>query len=429
MLFRSLFHLVVSILVLASFVRNWLGFGVGGFRLSFGKVVWGSKSISRKRKSGKGNESWISFAEESILSGKRFFLMRLTCPHHTSVGRAGSLSHFEQLQVYRAISVRENTSVGSLVSVAIALNSATGVFGRLAHLKARKIWDDASVRSQGANKTAGSKKLTEELVFRSMDLDGACDRLAVNVLNGETSEPLNGEGLYSAISQLCCGVVKERLRSHLGKIFVNCISGRDDEDEREEDVDGKATEEKMRRQTVDASRELSGKVEEMGRLFERMWKIGVGGVDLMDVERVFSNVPGAGVDEEIRSLFIAIVLYSRLFCDTGTESESCEESDTETETGLSTSSMDTVVVSGSSSSWSLLSPPPSPGRTPRAVPEFIASKMKIAKRAKMMLDLRGVLGCRVFESRVLDCTRHIEGLEEARDRVVDLIVESERRDR
>lgn len=68
--FVQLFHLVVSILVLASFVGNWLGFGVGGLRLSLGKSVWGSKSSSRKENGGK---SWISFAEESILSGKRLF--------------------------------------------------------------------------------------------------------------------------------------------------------------------------------------------------------------------------------------------------------------------------------------------------------------------------------------------------------------------
>lgn len=359
--------------------------------------------------------------------------MKLACPHHTPVGQASSLSRFEQLQVYRAISERRNTSVGSLVSVAIALNSATGIIGRLAHMEARKIWDDARARSQAANKTAGSKKLTEELIFRSMDLDGACERLA-RLAGNVPHEDMNESCLHSAILQLGSDVVKERLRSHLSKIFVDCIGGRD-EDDGEEGEERKGAEEKMRRHTVDGSRELGGKLEEMGRLFERIWKIGVGvgGVDLTDVERVFSNVPRAGVDEEIRSLFIAIVLYSRLFCDAGTESGSCEESDTETETGLSASSTDTVVVSGSSSSWSLLSPPPSPGRNPRVMPAFIASKMKIAKRAKMMLDLRGILGCRVFESCVdnvdEDGTRRIEGLEEARDRAVDLIVESERRHR
>lgn len=331
--------------------------------------------------------------------------------------------------------------MGSLVIVAIALKSATGVIGRLAHVKARKIWDDARKRVQlrGGNKDAGYKKITEELVFRSMDLDGACERLTGQVLKGDMNELSNGEDLYSAIEVLACGVVKERLRSHLGTIFVDCISGCDDEDG-EEGEERKVSEVRRRRKTVECSRELGGKVEEMGRLFERMWKIGVGvgGVDLMDIERVFSNVHRVGVDEEIRSLFIAIVLYCRLFCDGGSESgESCEESDTETETGLSTSSTDTVVVSNSSSSSSLLSPPPSPGRTSQAGtmagPALVVSKIKIAKRTKMLLELRSVLGCGVFEGCVGDVdedgTRCVEGLEEARDQVVDQIVECERRDR
>jgi hypothetical protein len=58
---------------------------------------------------------------------------------------------------------------------------------------------------------------------------------------------------------------------------------------------------------------------------------------------------GGGVDEEIRALFVALVLHARLFGDGASESSE------ETETELSSSS-DTVIVSNSS----LLSPPPSP---------------------------------------------------------------------
>jgi hypothetical protein len=59
---------------------------------------------------------------------------------------------------------------------------------------------------------------------------------------------------------------------------------------------------------------------------------------------------------------------------------------------------------------------------------------KSTKRAKMMLELRGVLGSRVFEGCTGGCVdgdgvKGVEGLEEAKDQVVDLIVNFERRDR
>jgi hypothetical protein len=101
--------------------------------------------------------------------------------HHTSAGEAGSLSHFEHLQIYRAVSEREKMSLGSLVSAAIALNSASGiVFGGLARMKARAIWDDARRKVQGNNKV----KVQEEIVLRLMGVDEACERLAGCVKRG-----------------------------------------------------------------------------------------------------------------------------------------------------------------------------------------------------------------------------------------------------
>lgn len=63
----QLFHLFVSLLVLASFVGNWFGFGISEFR--FEKRGWGWRLI-RKGKDEKGDEDWIRFAEERVLSGK-----------------------------------------------------------------------------------------------------------------------------------------------------------------------------------------------------------------------------------------------------------------------------------------------------------------------------------------------------------------------
>ena len=61
----------------------------------------------------------------------------------------------------------------------------------------------------------------------------------------------------------------------------------------------------------------------------------------------------------------------------------------------------------------LLSPPPSP-----------TSRSQASKEGNLFLDLRKALGNRVFE----DGDREGE-MEDARDRVVDLIVEMERRGR
>jgi hypothetical protein len=65
---------------------------------------------------------------------------------------------------------------------------------------------------------------------------------------------------------------------------------------------------------------------------------------------------------------------------------------------------------------------------------LVPSNIKSSKREKMMLELRRVLGCRVFEGcggeeRKVGGGRSLEGLEEARDLVVDWIVDFERRDR
>jgi len=422
----QLFHLAVSFIVLASLVGNWFGFGVSGFRFTFERRGWGWKlgSISRTGKDdsdkrGKGDVDWIRFAEDKILSGKLGFSVYIF-PYLTFAGEASSLSHFERFQIYRAISDREGVSLGSLVTAAIALKSANDVvFGGLARMKADAIWDDAR-RVQSNNQKV---KVKEEFVFGSMGLDEACERLAGCVKRGDSDEMSDGEREYELIEILACGVVKERVRSHLGRMFVDFVGAHEDE----EDEDCRAEEERRRRRTVDASRELGGSVEEMGRLFERLWKIGVGSVEMGDVECAFSNVQDSGgVNEEVRALFVAFVLYARLFG--GASSESSEETETETDGGLSSSS-DTVIVSNSS----LLSPPPSPANG-----SLVPSKIKSSKRAKMMLELRRVLGCRVFEGCVgkHECgvVRNVgggvvEGLEDARDLVVDFIVDFQRKDR
>jgi hypothetical protein len=108
----------------------------------------------------------------------------------------------------------------------------------------------------------------------------------------------------------------------------------------------------------------------------------------------------------VDALFTVLVLYRRAFASTDLQRQ--------------------PECGGPSST--LLSPPPSP-RSKRNV-----------KYARMLLELRRALGNRVFEddnSDVVDMegnggygdSRSVLGLEDARDRVVDMIVDVERRER
>jgi hypothetical protein len=134
---------------------------------------------------------------------------------------------------------------------------------------------------------------------------------------------------------------------------------------------------------LEAARELGGQVAELGKAFERVRRsaFGVDGVLSFDPEEA-----GVGVDGEIRALLVALSLYRQLFPDAHKD------------------------VCGLHSSLALLSPPPNP-----------SSKASV-ERGNMLLSLRKALGSRVFEDEVM-C------LEDARDRVVDMIVDADRRRR
>lgn len=212
-------------------------------------------------------------------------------------------------------------------------------------------------------------KVSEQLVFETLDMDEAAMCLS-------KATPSVGTD-YTPIEVLGVVVVKARMKKHLATLFAGTVD--DDaavgvnEDEEED----------QRSRTVEAARELGGQVAEFGRTFERVWKStsGVDGVLSFDPEEA-----GAGVDGEIRALLVALSLYRELFPDAHKD------------------------VCGLHSSSALLSPPPSPN-----------SKASV-ERGNMLLSLRKALGSRVFEDEVM-C------LEDARDRVVDMIVDADRRQR
>ena len=151
------------------------------------------------------------------------------------------------------------------------------------------------------------------------------------------------------------------------------------------------------RRTIDAARELGGQVKELGRVPEKVWKTPSAALDHINVDKDLDHFEAQdSVDTQINALLSALGLYHRVF-----------------------SSSDPLQLARCSSA--LLSPPPSP------------TLKSGSKGTRMVHVLRQALGSRVFEDG--DGEEGAEGeeeggrLEDARDRVVDLIVEMERSSR
>ncbi|KIM42175.1 hypothetical protein M413DRAFT_444638 [Hebeloma cylindrosporum] len=347
----QLFHLFVSLLVLASFICSWLGLSFGS---GIGKVVRKGQSfrpsVATPKKRQNTPTSWAKMGEESVLQGQ-----------------ASTLSLYERLQVYR--SVKPDASVSDRTTLALVIASTTGALGGLAKVKARFIWDAA--------KDTETSKISEKLVFETLDMDEAAVCLS-------KATPSDGTE-YTPVEALGVVVVKARVKKHLATLFANVVDDdmimEGNEEEEEEDV--------QRRRTVEAARELGGQVAELGRTFERVWKVTTSGVDggVLSFDHLHhpEEATGPGVDGEIKALVVALSLYRQLFPD-AVQKDGC---------GLHSS---------------LLSPPPSP------------SSKESVERGLMLLSLRKALGSRVFEDEVM-------GLEDARDRVVDMIVDADRRQR
>ncbi|KDR68370.1 hypothetical protein GALMADRAFT_146330 [Galerina marginata CBS 339.88] len=447
----QLFHLAVSVLVLASFVCSWLGVGVG---LDFGRVFgFGGSGTEKVVKNGSGDKSrkrlegpagWVGFGEESVLEG-----------------RAASLSFYERVQIYRAISTKRNASVGDLITLALVIRSASGL-GGLASLKAGWVWDAARQLAQRPS-SQGDKQVAEALVFEELDtLDDAAALLAAATATPAQSDESRRK--TTPLEVIAGVVVKERVKRHLGQLFVRAVAVSDPEqieleelESETESEEGEQREEEEWRKTVDAARELGGGVEELGRMFERAWKAPGGALDDADLalggvaDNNNNESVNSGLDAEIRALLAALVLYRRLFPSSPSSSSSSQvgssHADGESEDTL-TDGCETPLAS---STTFLLSPPPSP-RSASTVNAWVRADAaedaegarRRKERGRMMFVLRQVLGGRVFEGGEVGRVRGGErggergeeekdggrmGLEDARDRVVDMIVEVERRER
>ena len=205
---------------------------------------------------------------------------------------------------------------------------------------------------------------------------------------------------YSPIGVLASMLIRERMKRYAATLFVRTVV--QDQPCEWQEGDGVDVErlEEEERAIIAAAKSLGGRTGELGEMLERVWKLDARSLE--DVDRAFESVDGAGKEgdseaEGIKALLKAVVLYRRIFPSSVSRSN-----------GASTGAC------------ILLSPPPSPSR----------------KNSQMHLALRRILGSSVFDcgdfsatekaSSDDQCERLAIALDDARDRVVDMLMDLER---
>lgn len=240
--------------------------------------------------------------------------------------------------------------------------------------------------------------------MESVNVDEAAERLATR------SSVYLDERRHGPIAVLASMLVLERLKRHTAALFIKTVlsgqpAGKGESDWNEDVELEDLKEEEEKNVTIDAAKSLGGRTGELGEMLERVWKTSVCtledigyGSDCGGNEEVGED--GDSLDEDIVSLLTALTLYRRIF----------------------PTSVLPCTTSGAGAVSILLSPPPSPSR----------------KSSELHLALRRRLGARVFDftdgsaagggrdGNGKDVVSLGVALEDARDRVVDMLVSVER---
>jgi hypothetical protein len=230
----------------------------------------------------------------------------------------------------------------------------------------------------------------ERLVLSSLTLDEAAERFVPSYPNGLPTT-------HAPIRLLAIMLVRERLLSHSSVLFVRTVlpnhsHGGTDYNWMYAEQDN--LEEEKRKETIDAAKSLGGRTKKLAEALEKVWTTGVD--DIEDIED--DDDTGAdAVEVEIRSLLSALILYRRIF---PSSILSCASS-----TGVESVSF-------------ILSPPPSPSRK--------NTDLHLALRRALASDVFDFSGEEIEDERPSEEQRLGVALEDARDRVVDMLVESER---
>ncbi|KAI0824819.1 hypothetical protein BC628DRAFT_1410620 [Trametes gibbosa] len=252
----------------------------------------------------------------------------------------------------------------------------------------------------------------EKIVLNNMTVEGAADWLA----RWRTWHDTSRKGRCTACEKrtplgvLAAILIRERLRKHAASLFVRTVVRADDAPRRalstcdsddeydapllQNNAERDYQEEQERKETIEAGKSIGGRTAELAMLLERIWD-----TDFHVSDDVLTRAPTpldadanvdvdrhadcedegdlASTDEaEIRALLTATLVYRRIF-------------------------PSAIPAAGTAATF-VLSPPPSPSR----------------RNARLHMALRTALGSPAFEYGAT--------LEEARDRVVDMLVDFEK---
>ncbi|KAK2465598.1 hypothetical protein APHAL10511_002490 [Amanita phalloides] len=358
------FQLAVSVLVLFSMIMSWLNVG-GKSRSWLSSASRIRSKVMDLKLSGSGghkNHDWLKIGGQIILKDS---------PSESKV-----VSLYTCARVYHAVLAgKPATTLGELCTLSLVMHKAgPSVVNNLLRARSRVVWDQAKTLCASLLCKPGKHvSVYERLVLESMDADEAANRISdvtVAQLGLDMSQS------PSPLRILGGSAVRERMVKHLAFAFVRIVGQEEDD----KVAPALAGEEEDREKTFLAAAELGGRLAELGRIAERLCRlIAEDSGRLITVSSdLVRSLASSDEDDDVRSLILALVLYQRVF------------------------------YSHRKGQWTMLSPPPSPGRPTVGDPVFFLKK---------------TLGSRVFEEGCVD------GLEDARDGAVDLIVEIERKRR
>ncbi|KAK0204097.1 hypothetical protein DFS33DRAFT_859757 [Desarmillaria ectypa] len=375
------FHLLVSVLVFISILWPWVGkikgrfnFYLGAFRVAkkegHGQAITRAASLLaalEPAKRGKqGEEKRLTKALGWVRKGETFEEKGLEQRAWVRLGEICVFNPDQTSLITRLLTMyRLRTHLPWFSASAGDLSTLAMLSCPVAKRHAARIWE-------AAKRNGGIACAYERLALGSVDVNEAVSRLKAAGTKAEWDR-------YTPIGVVARTLVLERMKAHLEAMFVESVVPASIETASESDK-----EDDLRRVTVDAARSLGGKMAELGGVFEKVWLGGGAGLEGVwvddDEEEEEDDEERDGVECDIKSLIRGIMLYRKLFPSAvmGCRGE-----------GVSI----------------LLSPPPSPSLTDHEGAGY---------------KLRMIMGRKVFDN---------EEVEEARDRVVDMLVASERRGR
>ncbi|RDX54804.1 hypothetical protein OH76DRAFT_1552775 [Lentinus brumalis] len=327
----------------------------------------------------------------------------------------GTVGNTTRLQTFWCMSWHISTFAASTMD----LSTLALIIRPVSNAKASELWERARRREY--------LRAHEKIVLNNMSVEGAADWLAKwrKWHDTERKGRCTACEKRTPLGVLAAILIRERLRKHAASLFVRTVVRAENasrrayacEDDCDEpsyayDADKDLKEEQERKETVEAGKSIGGRTAELAMLLDRIWDTGFcSQEDLLPTRPRHAHCdshgrsPDVDVDceddqdlasqdeAEIRALLTATLIYRRIFPST---IPACAPS------------------SAGGAPAFILSPPPSPSR----------------KNAQLHMALRTALGSPAFDCGAddgrLEDPELGAALEDARDRVVDMLVDFER---